>query len=122
MYASLMMSHHIKYLSLDQELTLNTMDATALASLDFVRRSAKQTDSTYYTTDFVDDSGMGVAESKSLDPQGYLANLILQLTLLSVSLHPPITSSTLFPLESIARILAFAQSWIAFVGIICLLP
>jgi hypothetical protein len=72
-----MTSHYIKYLSLDQELALNTADATALAPLDFVGKSARQTDSTYYTMDFVDDSGTGVVESKYLDLQGCLANLIL---------------------------------------------
>jgi hypothetical protein len=114
-----MTPHYIKYLSLDQKLTLNTADATALAPLDFVGKSTRQTDSTYYTTDFVDSSGTGVAESKSLDLQECLANFILQLTLFPVSLRPPITRSTSFPLEPIARILAFfAQSWIAFICII----
>jgi len=107
MYASLMTCHYIKSPSLDQNLTLNTADGTALAPLDFVGKSSRKIDSTYYTTDFVGDNGTGVAESKSLDLQGCLANLILQLTLLSVSLHPSITRSTSFPLESIARILAF---------------
>jgi hypothetical protein len=107
MYASLMTSHYIKYPSLDQKLTLNTADTTALVPLDFVGKSARQTDGTYYTTNFVDDSGTNVAKSESLDLQGWLANLILQLTLLSVSLHPPITRSSSFPLESIACILAF---------------
>ena len=102
-----MTPRYIKYPSLDQKLTLNTTNATALAPLDFVGESARQTDGTYYTTDFVDDSGTSVAKSESWDLQGCLANLILQLTLLTVSLHPPITRSTSFPLESIACILAF---------------
>ena len=78
MYASLMTSHYIKYPSLDQKLTLNTADTTALVPLDFVGKSARQTDGTYYTTNFVDDSGTNVAKSESLDLQGWLANLILQ--------------------------------------------
>jgi hypothetical protein len=97
MYASLLMSHHIKYISLDQALS---WDAQTPGYLNFLGDISSTQDGTYYAADIVN----GVATSQSLDLQLYLANPILQLTTLALAtLRLPGYHSSSIPNESIVR-------------------
>jgi hypothetical protein len=64
-YASLLMSHYIKYISLDQEISLDLQNPNGPGYLSFLGNPSSVNDGTYYAADIVNSE----ATSQSLDLQ-----------------------------------------------------
>jgi len=95
-----MKSHYIKYISIDQKITFGTGLRT---HLNFVGNSTG--DENNCPTSAISNSTSLYPTSQFFYLQVYLANLMLQLTVVAVGLTGP--RSYLFPFELIAHILTF---------------